>query len=165
MIKKWSKEGAVAPLFDRLCDYNLGEDEYPPFQTLSVSELRLSVMQEISNLLNTRCPLSFEDYNQLDPNSLIYGIPDLFGFSDFSFFDGENKLQWSRVSEMMATAISIFEPRLQNVNVTIRNFNRQTQSLDTEITGTMVSGTVRESLMFPIIINNVPINQVGPEKK
>lgn len=160
MKKQWSFDGALAPLFDRLTDENPKvHAENKVFVTLNKQELLDSIRQEVENLLNTRCSLSLQEYKALKPDHRVYGIPELFGLSDFSAIDGENKTTWYKSAQLIENAIRIFEPRLIDVSVRIRNFDTNTQLLYVDIAGKYKIGKCIEHITFPISMQNAMLSE------
>jgi len=159
MKKQWSFDGAFAPLFDRLTDHNPKvREESTVFVTLNKQQLLESIRQEVENLLNTRCPLTLEAYKALGPDHRIYGMPALFGLSDASSMDGENKTTWYKSAQLIENAIRIFEPRLVDVTVRMRRFDTNTQMLYVDIAGQYKIGKCIEHITFPIVMQDAILN-------
>lgn len=155
MAQKWTQKGAIAPLFDRLCDYEpMISHEPVPFVTYTKKQLLASIQGEVENLLNTRCGISLTDYEALDPEHLPYGVPDLFGLPDASFADPSNKTGILRLGEMLSNSIRVFEPRLSNIQVDVEIMDPKTQSVQAAVTADLVIGSVRETISFPVSVHN-----------
>lgn len=128
----------MIPLFDRLYDKSPPSFYTPPLEEgLTETQLLESLIHEIEWLLNTRSSVTLEDYEYLQPETLTYGIPILFGLPDFSFFQGEDKLTWQQGERYIHTALRLFEPRLLQPVVEITSFHAGQQALEVLITGHM----------------------------
>jgi type VI secretion system protein ImpF len=100
-------------LLDRLIDKEPHSKVEPaPTRSESVKAFKVSVRRDIEWLLNTRStprgdPEGFEE----SPNSVLhFGLPDLTSLNDSS----EDRM---RLMRMVQSAITDYEPRLQNVVV------------------------------------------------
>ena len=155
MAQKWTQKGAIAPLFDRLCDYEPTISHEPvPFVTYTKKQLLESIQREVENLLNTRSSISLGNYEFLDPAHMPYGVPDLFGLPDSSFADPTSNTGVLQLEALLTNSIRLFEPRLQNVQVDVGVMDVKTQSVNATITGNLVMGDVRETISFPISVHN-----------
>lgn len=155
VAQKWTQKGAIAPLFDRLCDYDpMVSHEPVPLITYTKKQVLASIEWEVENLLNTRCGISMADYETLDPKTLPYGVPDLYGLPDGSFTDGASKEGVTRLAEMLTNSIRIFEPRLRNVHVDVHIMDPKTQSAQVSIIADLVIGDVQETISFPVSVHN-----------
>lgn len=164
MTRKWTEKGVSIPLFDRLRDENPEvKSEHPIFKRYNRQELLNSVQKEVSQLLNTRCKVPYEDYKKLDPGDLEYGFPELYGLPDQSYTNPQSPEGADQLADMIAHAIEIFEPRLKNVSVEIQTFNEGGQSLSVAVSGDLVVEDVREPISFPVAINDY--RNVAEEEK
>jgi type VI secretion system protein ImpF len=112
------KDHVTPSVLDRLIDYEPEKShENLALRAASLSQLKQSVKRDLEWLLNTRyvedeVSPSLKEVN----NSLaIYGLPD---FSHLSFKNSANLL---RLRNVVKNAITIFEPRLEDVEVTIES--------------------------------------------
>jgi type VI secretion system protein ImpF len=105
-------------ILDRLIDRNPeGANEAQVSRAEGLRQLKESVRRDLEWLLNTR--------------RLVYEIPAelketlrslaAYGVSDFSTMSAKNRSDQERMCHLVADAIQTFEPRLQNVGVTIEN--------------------------------------------
>lgn len=164
MSRKWTDKGADAPLFDKIRDENPQiKEEHPIFKKYDRQKLLFSVQKEVSNILNTRCKMPYEEYKNLDPSDLQYGFPELFGLPDQSYADPQSPEGADRMADLIKNAIEIFEPRLANVSVEIQNFNQQNQSLSVNVNGDLIIGDVREPISFPVSVQDY--SPVAEEEK
>jgi len=155
MSQKWSTKGAIAPLFDRLSDFEpLMKEETPPFVTYGEEDLKKSIQQECMRILNTRCKLTEADYAALEPQAAQFRFPQFFGLPDGTYANPKNTTDAYKIERMMGKAIEIFEPRLQNVHVSIQPYNDATQSLSLSVEGDLVVGDVNTPITFPIALQS-----------
>jgi type VI secretion system protein ImpF len=96
--------GSPMPLFDRLAAS--GEA-----QLAGADALRASIGRELARLLNTRSRLTFDEFAESDGSVIDYGVPD---YSDRSLHSGPDR---DAIVATIARAISLFEPRLVDVDV------------------------------------------------
>ena len=106
------EDNVRAALLDRLIDL---EPEIPreprPLKTMSVKELYTSVLEELNRLLNSRCPLDFDELESRERTTIDYGVPDFSAFSPQSLDD--QKL----LAKNIGKTITLYEHRLQDVRV------------------------------------------------
>ncbi len=138
-------------LFDRLIDNDPeSKQEVRPFRALSVQELKDSVRRELSRLLNSRCPIpgsALEGMGGMERTVINYGIPD------FTSYSPQNANDQSKLAKSMRQAIEAFEPRLTNVDVTVDPLLPNERTVSARIEAVLIAGTVREPVMFPILMN------------
>lgn len=164
MEKKWTKVGAPVPLFDRLTDEHPEvSTETPPFTNYNQEQLINSVIQEATHLLNTRCTVPWSEYKKLNPATMEYPIPDLYGFPDQSYGDASNPDGADRLARLMANSLKLFEPRLSNISVEIKKYDGENQDLYLNIQGHLQIGNVLEMISFPVSIQN--FQDIGRREK
>lgn len=97
----------MRPLLNRLID--------PQASSASARSQREAIQRDLEDLLNTRwrCKSWPPQYEELEQSVVNYGIPDFTGTS----FD--NPLSQRDFRMIITRAISRFEPRLQNVKVSL----------------------------------------------
>ena len=128
------REGALAPLFERLVDFDTDALQEPFVQKFYDSEeVKDSIERELLHLLGTKAKIRKEDYLALAKDPLNYALPFMYGTPDFSYFEGTNTEQWQPFSKYVAKAIEAFEPRLSNIGVRVIGVDNQKQFLDIEI--------------------------------
>lgn len=155
MERKWRERGVPAPLFDRLSDFEPTVlEESPPFVNYNEAEVKASVQQECTRVLNTRCKLTKAEYEKLEPIAGKYRFPAFFGLPDGTIINPKNPNHAARMERMMAKAIEIFEPRLQNVHVAMSNYEESTQSMALSVAGDLVIGEVSTPITFPIALED-----------
>jgi type VI secretion system protein ImpF len=112
-----SHERSIRPsLLDRLIDEEPGNrTEAPDRRAQSLKELKDSVRRDLEWLLNSRRPPVEPPLaaKELWRSVYCYGLPDTTGMAMSSSEDR------NRMARMVASAVAAFEPRLQNVTVTM----------------------------------------------
>lgn len=153
MAKSWKTSGSLAPLFDRLTDENpLSEKELTPLVNYNREQILRSISGEVETLLNTRCKLSWKEYQELHVKNLTYGIPALYGFPDQSYGDASNSDGAQKLGRLMANSIRIFEPRLSDVEVSVDRFDQANQDLHLNVQALVEIDTVQEPFSFSVSI-------------
>jgi type VI secretion system protein ImpF len=104
--------GGALPLFDKLGEHlTVAPNETD--QALSADGLEASVARELSRLTNSRSRIPLSDFQEATLTVLDYGIPDTLALSALSERDK------ALISEALERAITVFEPRLTQVEVTV----------------------------------------------
>lgn len=138
-------DGARAPLFDRLTKPG-AEAEVTPFRVLDKGALVESVIRELDRLLNTRAPLLAETPGEGERTTLDYGVVDV---SAYSPAGRDDQL---RLRQVLASAISAFEPRLRNVRINVEGRSGYGNGLKVTVSGRVVCGSIAEPVSFPVLI-------------
>lgn len=138
-------EGATAPLFDRL---RLAKSaaEHQPLRALNRQELHASICREVAFLLNTRSPTLAADFAQADLTVRDYGIPD---FTAFSPQDSQDR---TRLAWLLTKAITAFEPRLQQVKVSVALLTDQPQALLLTMTACLAVARFTEPIALTAVL-------------
>ena len=143
----------MAPLFHRMVDEEPSvSEEARPFRTLSVDELKKSIREEVSWLLNTRysrLPFSFSAFKD---NQQIRDDKSAYGLVDFSHFDVSRMQGKRRLERHIQTALEYYEPRLTDIAVIVKSFNHRAQSAIIIIDGNIKAVPVAERYTFPVEI-------------
>ena len=143
-------DGARSLIFERLVDQEpkstLGEAQ--PLRILNRRELKESVRRELGRLLNTRCSIPAELLGREERTVLDYGIPDFSSLSPHSADD--HRL----IAGIISQTIAAFEPRLQQVRVTVERFHESERTLWIKIDAVLASESITEPVSFPVRINN-----------
>jgi type VI secretion system protein ImpF len=103
-------------VLDRLLDYDpTMSREAPASRSKSLKDLKASVRRDLEWLLNTRSHAGHIDDGLKEViNSLAtYGLPD------FTAVNAQKPSEQKQLRKSIETTIRIFEPRLQDVNVTV----------------------------------------------
>ena len=138
-----------ASLLDRLIDMAPREKrELRPLRTMERPDIRAAVARDLRWLLNTRTPLSAGEFDARELTVIDYGVPDFGMGTPASFRD--QKQRASRTEK----AIRAFEPRLQDVRVSIAPKMDSERSLQMTIEAVMVADDVREPVSFMTIYDS-----------
>jgi type VI secretion system lysozyme-like protein len=146
--------GAKQLFFDLLID----DEPDTPWEDTSKSyldpdELVESIASEISKVLNTRLTAKRADYDELAMDPLNFGLPSLFGLTDFNSFDAVNPKQWRRIANLCKNAITAFESRITKVEVSIDGFDPFKQALNISVTGNLAIDKMYGEVRFPLILD------------
>src|SRR5262245_10770436 len=140
---------ARAPLFDRLVDLDPSTpEESRPLRVQSRSELKAAVRQEVGRLLNTRCPIPAHHLRERERTVIDYGVPDV------SQFFPRNPADHERLAAILSQAIVAFEPRLQQVWVTVEEITENERALWVHIDAGLVVESVTEPVSFQVLIRS-----------
>jgi type VI secretion system protein ImpF len=141
-------EGARALLFDRLVDLEPGSHtEVQPLRVLNREELKESVRRELARLLNTRAPLSAHHASEGERTVTDYGVPDVSALSP------QNPDDQRLLALMLSRTIAAYEPRLQQVRVTVEPTPGQPRVLGARIEAVLVVAAIIESVAFPVLLH------------
>jgi type VI secretion system protein ImpF len=132
-------------ILDRLIDQEPGAFEGPvQYRQLTFNQARAAVGRDLENLLNTKnfdtpLPAAFSELNR---SVFVYGIPD---------FTASNPRSPSVKAELLQSierAINLFEPRLQNVMVSIDDADKEIRNIKFRISALLVMNPIVESVSF-----------------
>jgi type VI secretion system protein ImpF len=116
-MNKYDNDIRIIPsVLDRLIDEDPDRVlEAPPSRSKSIEDLKQSVKRDLEWLLNTRQNAAGipSELKELTHSLATYGLPD------FSAFSVKSPSDHARMQRILETAISSFEPRLENVVVTL----------------------------------------------
>jgi type VI secretion system lysozyme-like protein len=144
MAESRNTGGARALLFERLVDNDLWRtEESPPFRVLTRRGLSDSLIRELGQLLNSRCPVPLHLIGQEERTVINYGLPDFTALSPHS--PDDRKL----IAEIIGQTITAFETRLRNVRVTAEYFQGEDRTLHITVEADLVTDTVIEIRSFP----------------
>ncbi|PTL82647.1 type VI secretion system baseplate subunit TssE [Vitiosangium sp. GDMCC 1.1324] len=155
MTQSKQLRGFPAPLFDRLMDL-----ETVP-AVLDEQELRASVRREVAHALSTRCMLSLEQADALEPHErsvLDYGLPDLRTLG--STADAARQLE-----RIISRAVEAYEPRLRQLRVSVRLPPEEEGLPVAVITARLVHEPMTEPITFPLQLDRSGrLLEVGEER-
>lgn len=114
-------------------------------RTMERPDIRAAIARDLGWLLNTRTPLTAEEFEARELTVIDYGVPDFGKGSPASVSD--QKLR----AALTEKAIRAFEPRLQDVNVSIAPDMNSERSLRMTIEAVMVGDDVGEPVSFETI--------------
>ena len=130
-------------VIDRLID-----KPQPTTRSESVKDLKRSLHRDMEWLLNTRrINEEVKDKrSELTKSLYNYGLPDLTQFGVNSANDQK------RVAYVLESAISIFEPRLTAVRVTLDEFQRGEKTLRFHVDGLLLMDPAPERISFDTVL-------------
>lgn len=135
-------------MFERLVDENPNVPGEPqPFRIYGVATLLNSVQRELMCLLNTRCPLPGGPSDERNRTIIDYGIPD------FSHVGPSSTTEIHQLAQVLERAIAAYEPRLQQVHVTIETAANSQSAAVGSISANLVVGSVNEPVSFPLLLS------------
>ncbi|HZS44230.1 MAG TPA: type VI secretion system baseplate subunit TssE [Blastocatellia bacterium] len=140
-------EGARTLLFDRLNNREFPSVEPVHLRVLDRSGLKESVRQELSRLLNTRCPTPLDSVCEEERSVVNYGIPD---FSSLSPSKTEDQ---KLLAAIITSTINAFEPRLKLVKVTVERFLESERALSVKIDAMLVVDSITEPVTFQVYLH------------
>ena len=111
-------------------------------------ELKESVRQEVGRLLNTRCPIPAHLLQARERTVIDYGVPDV------SLFFPRNPADQERLAAILSQAIAAFEPRLQQVRVTVEAITENERALWVRVDAGLVVESVTEPVSFQVLIQS-----------
>lgn len=139
--------GLRVPLFDRLVDSAPEvQKELTPLRVHSGNGLFSSIARDLQRLLNARRASTVP----LDPATatvLDYGIPDFSNLSASSVTDRRY------LAETLRLAISIFEPRLQDVSIHLESSDGLPHQISGSVACKVRLGKMLEPMTFPIVLH------------
>ena len=103
-------------VLDRLLDYEPEVSREPlASRSKSLRQLKESVKRDLEQLLNTRQSGDWlpADLKELESSLAAYGLPD------FSSVSIKSPAEQNRLRRALESAISTFEPRLEDINITL----------------------------------------------
>jgi type VI secretion system protein ImpF len=140
--------GARALLFDRLVGLdNEASEALQPFRILTCEQLKASVRRELQRLLNTRCSIPLHQITKEERSVINYGIPD------FSSLSAHNPDDHKLIATIVSETITAFEPRLQNVRVSVDPVPGQYWMLALKIEALLWVDAINEPVSFTAMLN------------
>ena len=132
-------------LLDRLIDDQPGQTkESRDKNMLSPTQLRASIMRDISWLFNTPAPVSrdgIEEFPEAAASVINYGVPDLTGMTASS-------LRRGALEQGFLKALHVFETRLskRGLLVEVRQAEDGTNSISLRISGDVIASQASERM-------------------
>jgi type VI secretion system protein ImpF len=135
-----------ASILDRLIDTQPEVSTEPAQRrALSFEEGKKSVMRDLENLLNTKSSVDEVPpaYRQVEHSLFVYGLPD------FTSLNPKNKRVRQQILEDLERAVTLFEPRLQNVVIKMeQSKDKSNRSLKFKIAGMLVLDPLSQPIQF-----------------
>jgi len=149
-MNRYDYEIRITPsVFDRLLDDDPGASQEPPAsRSKSLQQLKQAVRRDLEWLLNTRQVVGGvpPGLKELTHSLAAYGLPD---FSSISIKSPSDQVRMQRTLE---SAISAFEPRLEDVIVTITPGNDLEQKMRFRIDARLKVEPAPEPVTFDTIL-------------
>lgn len=137
---------ARASLIDRLVDFRPKSPwEAPPLRTLTREELKESVRRDLGWLLNTRTSIPAHLLDERELTVIDYGIPD------FGSYSPANSDDRGLLAKRITRSIRAFEPRLQEVKVTVAPQMVNEKTLRVNLDAVLVVEPVKEPISFQTV--------------
>lgn len=136
-------------VLDRLIDEEPDVSSDPqPSRQKNLRQLKQSVRRDLEWLLNTRQIVNGvpEDLKEATNSLANYGLPD------FSSYSAKSPAERNRVRRTLETAISIFEPRLQDVIVNIEPMRDTERALRFRVEARLKIDPVPEPITFDTVL-------------
>lgn len=131
-------------VLDRLVDAHPRHDtESPPRRTASVEELRQLIQRDLEWLLGTRWKAQDRGTGPHGRTVVEYGL------EDFAPFSPSDQRATRRMARAIREAIEAYEPRLQDVTVTVDAAPHTPGAAKATVRALLVVGDVREPVAFP----------------
>ena len=141
----------VAPsILDRLIDENPKVSREPPAaQIKSIENLKQSVRRDLEWLLNTRQSIHGvpEDLEEVSSSIAAYGLPD------FTAVSVNNAAEQERIRRALLSAIRLFEPRLEEVTVSLDLMQERNCALRFRIAAVLNIEPVSEPVTFDTLLD------------
>jgi type VI secretion system lysozyme-like protein len=150
--------GTPAPLFDRIIDDKMGVNLADTL--LNAEELKNSIVNELSIILNTRCTVRKVIYQDHMESIPLFGLPNFFGLGDFSYFDGSNSQDWPKATRLIETAIKAAEPRLENIIVNVEGYDAINQVLSITVYASVKQNHLLKDIHFPLLLTHQPSSTI-----
>lgn len=147
------QEGAAAPLFDRLIDFEPHvKIESPIGGFLSEQDLVASIFRELNLILDTRLSSTENLPNDYSGDEIL--LPEHFGIRDFESQSAQSN-GYKVIKQAIRTAILRFEPRILDPVVAITNLQDDCSTLDVVISGDIMINKRRKPVNFPLSLRKI----------
>jgi type VI secretion system protein ImpF len=135
---------AQASILDRLLDHEPGVASEPVQDRLSVRQIKVAVIRDIENLLNTRRQIlePSPEYHEVQNSLYMYGL------QDFTLKNPASPMVKQKLRRIIERTISNFEPRLKNVTVQIETSGQNVRDMRFRITAILVVEPITEPVIF-----------------
>lgn len=137
-------------VFDRLFDDASSQTHDHLLRGLTIEQMKDGVARDVEALLNTRLALSAD---QLSPYPLARRSVLAFGMSDFVGKSLESAEDRRTICELIERAISLHEPRLRDVTVTLSGPSTRLYALSFSVTALLVLDPATEPISFDALLH------------
>jgi type VI secretion system protein ImpF len=149
-MHRYENEIRITPsVLDRLLDYEPEVSREPlASRSKSLRQLKQSVKRDLEQLLNTRQSADWlpPDLEELNNSLAAYGLPD------FSAVSIKSPAEQNRLRRALEAAIAIFEPRLQDITVTLLPLDDYQRSLHFRIDARLRIEPAPEPVTFDALL-------------
>jgi type VI secretion system protein ImpF len=152
MAKAGDDFGATVSVLDRLIDYEPGISREPASsRSKSLKQLKEAVRRDLEWLLNTRetSGENTEDSLELNKSLAVYGLPD---FTNLGTNDVDDQ---KKMRSAIQNAIKIFDPRLQDVQVSLQASQSSDRLLHFRIDARLRVDPAPEPISFDTVLQLV----------
>ncbi|MBF0225362.1 MAG: type VI secretion system baseplate subunit TssE [Desulfobacterales bacterium] len=148
-LEKKKQINIRASLIDRLIDLEpKSNSEVRPLRALDIDALKASIARDIEWVLNTRTPLYDEEFDKRELTVIDYGIPDFGTYFTYNYDDRR------RIIKRVEKAIYAFEPRLKNLDISVKSDSLDEKAMLLYINADIVIENIREPISFITITRN-----------
>jgi type VI secretion system protein ImpF len=149
-MHRYENEIRITPsVLDRLLDYEPEVSREPlASRSKGLRQLKQSVKRDLEQLLNTRQSGDWlpPDLEELNNSLAAYGLPD------FSAVSIKSPAEQNRLRRALESAIAIFEPRLQDITVTLLPLGDYQRSLHFRIDARLRIEPAPEPVTFDALL-------------
>jgi type VI secretion system protein ImpF len=146
-----NNEIRIAPsILDQLIDEDPKVSrEPPPAQIKSLESLKQSVRRDLEWLLNTRQSIHRipEDFEEVSRSIAAYGLPD------FTAVSVKSAAEQDRIRRALLSAIRLFEPRLEDVTISLDLTQERNCMLRFRIAAVLHVEPVSEPVTFDTLLD------------
>ncbi len=148
MARSDNDAGVGVSVLDRLIDYEPGNSRDPvSSRSKTLKQLKDAVRRDLEWLLNTRQVVGLPtDLTELNHSLAAFGLPDFANLSE-----GDQKRMRSDIEE----AIRLFEPRLQDIVVTLQPSHSSERLMHFRIDGRLNVEPAPEPISFDTVLQLV----------
>lgn len=137
--------GSSVPLFDRLAG-GAAANENASWLLLP-EQLQASISRELSRLFNTRSRLPPSEFHNNSGTVIDYGVPD------FSALYARRGDDVALLESALAQAVTLFEPRIQNVSVKVQSVADRADAAFVQVAGDVTIGLKPQRVSFELEMN------------
>jgi type VI secretion system protein ImpF len=148
------KEGARAPLFDRLSETPEGGTRAPAGVLDRAGQCE-SLQRELERLLNTRSPSPSGKLAPPERTVIDYGLPD------YSAMYTRSREDQKELAGLVRETIEAFEPRLSQVKVEAEVLGDGEKAVLVKVTGAMAIGRITERVSFAVQVSGADLRGSG----
>jgi type VI secretion system protein ImpF len=136
------------PLFDRIAGF--GEASFDG-RLMDAAGLRLSLLRDLSRLMNVRNGLSIQAFLASEASVLDYGLPDLLSLSP------QSQLDLEKLEAVVSHGIALYEPRLSHVQVKATRDEQRHGAARVSIAAAVNSGNQLCRVDFDVVMDSASV--------